>query len=106
MAFSFDIQVIKGDGIYSREFVASGDDQVLNLNNYGLSGYVKFRHGSTNILLDLEPEKKPGSEADGVFSINLDSNELTIPFGGFFYNLDAYSGNATFSLYRGTCRQS
>lgn len=102
MATSFDIEVEQGSN-YEVSLIASGNGAALNLNNYGLSGYVRYRYGSTGIVVDLEPTMVTGAaNITGHFTIDLDSSELAIPFGRFMYSIEAYSGLDVFKLYKGS----
>lgn len=101
MATSFDIEVEQG-GNYTVSLIASGGGAALNLNNYGLSGHARYRYGSTGYLIDLAPTKVTGAaNITGHFTIDLDSSELTIPFGQFLYSIEAYSGVTVHKLYQG-----
>ncbi len=101
MATSFDIEVEQGGG-YNCSLIASGGGVGLNLNGYGLSGYVRYQYGSTGIILDLAPTMVTGAaNITGHFTINLDSSELNVPFGRFLYSIEAYSGLDVFKLYNG-----
>ena len=101
MATSLDIEVEQG-GNYSTTLIASGDGSALNLNNYGLSGFVRFRYGSTGILLNLQPTMVTGAaNITGHFTLDLDSADLVLPFGQFLYGIEAYSGATVHKLYKG-----
>lgn len=100
MATSFDIEVEQG-GDYGVTLIASGNGAALNLNNYGLSGIVRFRYGSTGILVDLEPTKVAAASTSGHFTLDLNSTDLDLPFGRFLYEIEAYSGVEVYKLYKG-----
>lgn len=102
MATTFDIEVEQG-GNYDASLIASGDGAALNLSVWGLSGVVRYRYGSTGYLLDLTPTKVTGAaNVTGHFTIDLNSADLTMPFGTFLYSIEAYSGYDTFKLYKGS----
>lgn len=101
MATTFDIEVEQG-GNYNVSLIASGGGAALNLNNYGLSGQVRFRYGSTGYLLNLQPTKVTGAaNVSGHFTLDLDSSDLVVPFGQFLYSIEAYSGVTVHKLYQG-----
>lgn len=102
MATSFDIEVDQG-GDYSISLIASGNNSPLNLSSYAFSGVVRYQYGSTGILLNLASNIITGSSfATGHFALNLDSTDLNLPFGKFLYDIEAYSGNQVYKLYKGS----
>ncbi len=103
MATNYDLNITQGSkfDVVLRALDSNGDG--IDLTDYTASGFVKYRHSDTGILLDLNPTPRTGAAGvSGYLDINL-SGEATksVPCIQGVYDIEIYNGAVVEKLIYG-----
>ena len=101
---TYDLEITQGGSFYLNLLLTDeeDDDAIIDLTDYTVSGFLKYKYGDINKLCNLNPVKELPYES-GTISLNI--NPLiteTLPVGFGFYDIELYhSGGYTDKIIRG-----
>jgi hypothetical protein len=92
MSSRYDIEAIQGNTLLLSVIARDSNSNIIDLNGYGVRGYVKYQYSDTGKLLDLNPQITMPSS--GIINISGDANAISsLPVGKLVYDLEVYNGN-------------
>jgi hypothetical protein len=92
----YDLEIYQGSTYSLTIGLTDGDDVPIDLTNYDISGYLKFRYSDSNRLISLNPIRL-APLASGNISLNIpDSGTSVLPVTIGVYDIELYhTGNNT-----------
>lgn len=88
---TYDISINKGDTFSLLVTLKDGSDVPIDLTNYQISGYARFRYGSSGRLLDLGVRKETPF-ISGIISFNIPSYVTSLlPVSIFPYDCELFN---------------
>jgi len=91
MADIYDISVIQGENIYLRVVALDVNQNPIDLTNYTVSGYAKYRYTDTGIVLNLRPAIH-SSYISGYIDINVpETGTAPLPVMQGVYDIEIHN---------------
>ena len=92
----YNLEITKGTTYSTTLSLTDGNGDPIDLNDYNLSGFLKFKYSDDNLLLNLNPLKVDPAEEGNIILNVPDTGTATLPVGIGVYDIELYhTGNHT-----------